>query len=222
MSETLKNIIIGAAGGLIVLLIQFLVDFFRNRKKEKENLVVGSSNLKFLSKQFLYDYEPGKVSIEKIIQDFGQPNRIQYDIENVQKLKLYFYIFRNAKVLITTHDNESEIISITLFSTKDLKNHVLCRLSYEDVDEIMGMAKLTDSILRDSISIENKDTIHEQTTVIKSKYSFKQIKHLTFSYSINGHFEKLVDAKGQLIQQVCISQVEDITPMISFFDTFYS
>lgn len=222
MNETIKNIIIGAAGGLIVLLFQFLIDFLKNKKNEKENLVVGSSNPKILSKQFLYDYEPGKVSIEKIIQDFGQPNRIQDDIEDEQKLKLYFYIFKNAKVLITTHDKESEILSITLFSTKDLKNPVLCRLSYEEDDEIMGKAKLTDSILRDSISIENQDTIHEQTTIIKSKYFFKQIKHLTFSYSINGHFEKLVDAKGQLIQQVCVSQVENIAPMISFFDTFYS
>ena len=222
MTETVKNIIIGAVGGLIVLLIQLLIDYFKNRKNNKENLIVGNSNLKILNRDFLYDYEPGKVSIEKIIQDFGQPNRIQDDFEDEKKLKQFFYIFRNAKVLITTYDKESEVISITLFSTKDVKNPVLCRLSYEEDDEIMGKAKLTDSILRDSINIENQESIHEQTTVIKSKYFFKQIKHLTFSYSIDGHFEKLVDAKGQLIQQVCVSQVERITPMLPFFDTFYS
>ncbi len=222
MTETVKNIIIGAIGGLIVLVIQLFIDYFKNRKNNKENLIVGNSNLKILNRDFLYDYEPGKVSIEKIIQDFGQPNRIQDDFEDEKKLKQFFYIFRNAKVLITTYHKESEVISITLFSTKDLKNPVLCRLSYEDDYEIMGKAKLTDSILRDSINIENHESIHEQTTVIKSKYIFKQIKHLTFSYSIDGHFEKIVDAKGQLIQQVCVSQVQTITPMINFFDTFYS
>lgn len=222
MTETIKNIIIGAVGGLIVLLIQLLIDYFKNLKNNKDNLIVGNSNLKILSRDFLYDYEPGKVSIEKIIQDFGQPNRIQDDFKDEKKLKQFFYIFRNAKVLITTYDKESEVISITLFSTKDVKNPVLCRLSYEEDDKIMGEAKLSDSILRDSITIENQESIHEQTTIIKSKYFFKQIKHLTFSYSIDGHFEKLVDAKGQLIQQVCVSQVQSITPMISFFDTFYS
>lgn len=222
MNETLKNIIIGAVGGLIVLLIQLLIDYFKNAKNRQKDSVVGSPDLKILSQEFLYDYEPGKVSIERIIQEFGQPNRIQDDFENEKKLKLFFYIFRNAKVLITTYENESEVLSITLFSTRDIKNPVLCRLSYEDDNEIMGKAKLTDSILRDSVDIQNHESIHEQTTVIKSKYFFKQIKHLTFSYSINGHFEKLADANGQLIQQVCVSQVENIAPMINFFDTFYS
>lgn len=222
MSETLKNIVIGAIGGLIVLLIQLAIEYFKKGKQTKEDLIVGNPNLKILNRNFLYDYEPGKVSIEKIIQDFGQPNRIQNDFENKKKLKVFFYIFKNAKVLITTYDNESEVISITLFSTRDIKNPVLCRLSYEDDDEIMGNAKLTDSILRNSIDIKNQESIHEQTTVVKSKYFYKQIKHLTFSYSIDGHFEKLVDAKGQLIQQVCVSQVESVAPMIPFFDTFYS
>lgn len=222
MNETLKNIIIGAIGGLIVLIIQLRIDYFKNTKNRQKDSVVGNSDLKILSREFLYDYEPGKVSIEKVIQDFGQPNRIQEDIESKKKLKLFFYVFRNAKVLFTAYHKESEVLSITLFSLKDIKNPVLCRLSYEDDDEIMGIAKLTDSILRDSISIENQGSIHEQTTVIKSKYFFKQIKHLTFSYSIDGHFEKLVDAQGQLIQQVCVSQVENISPMLSFFDTFYS
>lgn len=222
MNETIKNIIIGSVGGLIVLIIQLLIDYFKNAKNRQKDSVVGNSDLKILNKEFLYDYEPGKVSIEKIIQDFGQPNRIQEDIQNEKKLKLFFYVFRNAKVLFTVYDKESEVLSITLFSTIDIKNPVLCRLSYEDDDEKMGNAKLTDSILRDSISIENQESIHKQTTVIKSKYFFKQIKHLTFSYSIDGHFEKIVDAKGQLIQQVCVSQVENISPMLSFIDTFYS
>ena len=222
MTEFLKNIIIGAIGGLIVLIIQLIIDLFKAHKKNKKNLIVGTSNLKILDRNFLYEYEPGKVSIEKIIQDFGQPNRNQDDFENEKTLKKFFYIFRNAKVLITTYDKESEVISITLFSTKDIKNPVLCRLSYEDDDIIMGKAKLTESIVRDCINIEIKESIHEQTTIIKSKYFFKQLMSLTFCYSIDGNFGKLVDAKDQLIQQVCVTQDENITPMLCFFDTFYS
>ena len=59
----------------------------------------------------------------------------------------------------------------------------------------MGKAKLTESIVRDCINIEIKESIHEQTTIIKSKYFFKQLMSLTFCYSIDGNFGKLVDAK---------------------------
>ena len=90
MNETIKNIIIGSVVGLIVLIIQLLIDYFKNAKNRQKDSVIGNSDLKILNKEFLYDYEPGKVSIEKIIQDFGQPNRIKEDIQNEKKLKLFF------------------------------------------------------------------------------------------------------------------------------------
>ena len=77
MTEFLKNIIIGAIGGLIVLIIQLIIDLFKAHKKNKKNLIVGTSNLKILDRNFLYEYEPGKVSIEKIILTYPLPPRNQ-------------------------------------------------------------------------------------------------------------------------------------------------
>ena len=178
--------------------------------------------MKILDSDFLYKYVPGKVSIDKIIEDFGKPNRIENLSDTKGEINTYFYVLENAKVILTTINKQPNIVSVSVFSTRNQKKPVICRQSFEDDEEVFGKAKLTDSILRNSISIENHESIHEQTTVIKSRFFYRQIKHLYFSYSIDGHFEKLIDAKGQLIQQVCISEVESICPMLSFFDTFYN
>ena len=222
MNAILVNIGCGIAGGLVVLGVQETIAYFRKQREERQTLTVGNPKLKILDSDFLNKYEPGKISIDKIIQEFGQANRIETSTESIGEIAAYFYILENAKVIFTTLNKEPNIVSITVFSTRNQKYPIICRQSFEDDEEIFGKAKLTDSILRDNESIENHESIHEQTTVIKSRFFYRQIKHLYFGYSIDGHFEKLSDAKGQLIQQVCVSEVESISPMLSFFDTFYN
>jgi hypothetical protein len=222
MNAILVNILCGIAGGLVVLAIQEIINYWKKQSEERQKLSVGDPDLKILDRDFLFNYEPGEISIEKIIGEFGTANRIETYSDSIGEINSYFYVLENAKLIFTTLNKQPNIISVTVFSTKNQKYPVICRQSFEDDEEIFGKAKLTDSILRDNVSIENYESIHEQTTVIKSRFFYRQIRHLYFSYSIDGHFEKLVDANGQLIQQVCISEVESICPMLNFFDTFYN
>ncbi len=222
MNEILINIGCGVSGGLVVLAIQETIAYYKKKKVERQNLMVGNPKLKILDSDFLFKYQPGKISIEKLIEEFGKPSRMGSSSDSDNEFESYFYFLENAKLILTTLKKQSSIISITVFSTRNDRFPVICRQSFEDDEEIFGKAKLTDSILRDSISIENHESIHEQTTVIKSRFFYRQIKHLHFAYSIDGHFEKVTDAKGQLIQQVCISESEGVCPMFSFFDTFYN
>ena len=117
----IENIVSGVIGGLFVLLIQYLVEHLKNKKNSKNSLIVGNQELKIIDKKFLYTYEPHKISIEKVIEDFGQPIKKYNDEFDDFKLELYQYNFQNAKVLFSKSNESSEIISITLFSTNDKK-----------------------------------------------------------------------------------------------------
>jgi hypothetical protein len=218
----IENIVSGVIGGLFVLLIQYLVEHLKYKKNSKNSLIVGNQGLKIIDKNFLYTYEPHKISIEKVIEDFGQPIKKYNDEFDDFKLELYQYNFQNAKVLFSKSNESSEIISITLFSTNDKKNPVLCRISFEDDDIEFGKAKINDTIIKESIDLENSMTQLGNVCIIKSKYFYRQIKHLTFSYEIGGNYESLEDTKDEIINQVCVSQMQNVNPMFTFYDTFYN
>jgi hypothetical protein len=217
-----ENIISGFIGGLLVLIIQFLVDLIKKRKKEDNDRKVGNQKLKIIDYNFIYTYEPHKISIEKIVDDFGQPLKVYDDQIDNCKLKLYQYNFQNAKVLFSKMSESSEIISITLFSTNDRKNPILCRMSFENEDTEMGKAKINQAIIKDNIRLENSNNGLNRVCIIKAKYFFRQIKHLTFAYQIDGNYEDIKQSKNNIINQVCVTQIESITPFFSFYDTFYN
>lgn len=216
-----ENIISGIIGGLFVLICQLTYDYIKNKKLEKKKLRVGNSELSILDRDFLYKYEPHKYSIEKILSDFGQPFKKYNDRFEELEVEIYQYNFQNAKILFSKGLDTSEILSVTLFSLLDKKNPTLCRLSFEDNEIEMGKAVINDIIVRDSVSISNNTYTFEPNCTIQAKYSYRQIKHLTFSYQIKGNFKTVQQTKGQLIQQVCISQLSYVTPMLSTNDTFY-
>jgi len=217
-----ENIISGIIGGLFVLICQLTYDYLKNRRLDRKKLRVGNSDLFILDRDFLDKYEPHKYSIEKIISDFGQPTMKYKDTFDELNVEIYQYHFQNAKVLFSKGLDTSEIISVTLFSKLDKKNPLLCRLSFEDDEIEMGKAVINDTIIRDNINFENNAYTFGMNCIIQARYFYRQIKHLTFSYQIGGNFKTIQDAKGQLIEQVCISQLHTVTPMLSTHDTFYA
>lgn len=213
-----QNILSGVIGGLIVLGIQK-----RNEKKEKEKerieqLIVGKNELKILDKDFLYKYEPGKVTIEKLIENFGQPQRkyISHEYENL------IFEFKNAKLEVISGIDSKSIIALTVFSKLDKKYPINCRLSFEEDDEILGKAKISDVIINNCFFFESNNTQLGFETIIGTRNNYRQTKHLKYYYLVGGNFDKIDDAKNEIINQVCITEIDDVYSFFSFFDTFYN
>lgn len=217
-----ENIISGIIGGLFVLICQLVFEYFKNKRSDRKKLKVGDSELQILDEEFLYKYEPHKYSIEKIMSDFGQPFNKYSDLYNDFEIEVFQYNFQNAKVLFGKTKDTSEIVSVTLFAIDDKKNPILCRLSFEDDDLEMGKAVINDTIIKETVNFENHASTFGMNCVIQAKYFYRQIKHLTFSYQISGNYQTPEDAKGQVIEQVCVSQISTVTPFLTIHDTFYT
>lgn len=225
--EIITTLIVGiigtVIGGLIVLFFQKRDEKVKEEKNKLAQNMVGKTSLKIIDRDFLYNYEPSKVSIEKILDDFGQPFKKSKDeSEEGKGLILYKYIFQNAKVQFSTYENDSDILSITIFSEEDKKNPITCRRSFDEDEEIFGHAKITDIIIQESTSFENFSSPRDAFAIIKAQYfGYPTIKYYTFCYQIDGNYETINDTKGQVIKQVCITQLDSICPTFSIWDTFY-
>ncbi|MDR0333528.1 MAG: hypothetical protein LBI15_08690 [Dysgonamonadaceae bacterium] len=217
-----QNIVSGVIGGVVVLLFQLGFEYLKTKRENREKLKIGNSDLLILDKYFLYKYEPHKYSIEKIISEFGQPFKKEKENFDGIDVETFQYNFKNAKVIFSKKIDSSEIISTTLFSIEDRNNPVLCRLSFEDEELEMGKAIINDTIIRDGINLENFPTPFLTNSIVQTLYFYRQIKHLTFSYQIEGSYDSIEETKGQKINQVCISQLSNVTPMLSNHDIFYS
>lgn len=217
----IENVISGIIGGFVVLLFQLGFDFFKTQREKTKRLKVGNSDLLILDKEFLYKYEPHKYSIEKIISEFGQPFRKYKENFGDFEVEVFQYNFKNAKVLFSKNTDTDSIISTTLFSTDDKKNPILCRLSVEDEKLEMGKALINDTVIQNVIKWENFPTPFLTNCIVQAVFFYREIKHLTFSYQIGGSYESLEETKGQKIEQVCISQLPNVTPMLSNHDIFY-
>lgn len=212
-----QSVVSGVAGGLIVYFIQK-----KNDKKEKEieklrNSIVGKKDLKILDRDFLYKYEPGNITIDKIIEDFGKPARVSKH----QEYKSNVFEFKNAKVDIVESIVDSSILSITVYSKLDDEFPVNCRLSFEEEDEILGKAKISEVIIRDSLFFESYYTQLGYETIIGTFNAYRQTKHLKYFYQIDGKFASIEDSKDTVIKQVCVTQLEKCHPFFNFRDTFY-
>jgi hypothetical protein len=224
-TETLViSIVAAVTGGLIVLGIQILREKIKEKKDRLGRKLVGKTELKIIDKDFLYNYEPEKVSIEKIIADFGAPiKKSKGKADSGKKLAFYKYVFQNAKVEFCTYKNDSDILSTTVYSEEDINHPVICRRSFDEDEEFFGKAKITDIIIEASTSFENFSSPRDANAIIIAKYyGYPTIKHLYFCYQIDGNYENLSDTKDQVIKQVCITQLSSICPTFSVWDTFYS
>lgn len=218
-----QNIFSGVIGGLIVLFVQKLTEK-KEKKKEKiiqhnekiENSIVGKNDLKILSQDFLYQYEPGKISLEKLIEDFGNPHR-KYQSKDYQN---YIFEFYNAKLEVISCKEYSNIIALTVFSKLDNNHPINCRLSFEEEDEILGNAKISELIIENHLKFESYNTQLGYETIIGTRNAYRQTKHLKYYYLIGGKFTNIEQTKGKLINQVCVTEIDDIYSFFSFYDTY--
>lgn len=215
----IQNIVSGVIGGLVVFFLQRFLDKKEKKKEKLEKSIVGIKDLKILAQDFLYQYEPHKITINKIIEEFGRPSRENHGQNNNI---LYVYEFQNAKVEVCEDVENKSITSITLFSKLDKEHPVNCRLSFEEDDKVLGEAKISDVIIKDCFYFEKSFTHLGYETIIGCSNNYRQTRHLKYFYQIDGEFETIEEAKGQIIKQVCVTQSKYIYPFFSFYDTFYN
>ena len=128
-----------------------ITDWIKNKlsknKKEDKAEVVDTEPV--IEPEFVYRYEPGRISIEKIIQIFGAADKKTEDSDTEgDTIILYKYFFSNAKVLLSTYPKKSDIISVTVFSKELDENPVYCRMSEAEDYIPLGQAVINDSLLR--------------------------------------------------------------------------
>lgn len=197
--------------------------FSKNKKDDKAEAVDTEPVIEpVIEPEFVYRYEPGRISIEKIIQIFGAADTKTEDSDNIgEAIILYKYFFGNAKVLLSTYPNKSDIISVTVFSKELDENPVYCRMSEAEEYIPLGQALINDFVIEDARDVEHVSNGMGMTTNITATYGHRNIKHLAFVYQVEGTFENANDAKGEIIRQVCVTQSDYVRPMLSFHDTFY-
>ncbi|MEP6262522.1 MAG: hypothetical protein ABJ092_13155 [Gillisia sp.] len=213
-----QNILSGVIGGLIVLGIQIKNEKKQKGKEKIEQSIVGKKKLKILSKDFLYQYEPGKITMEKLIEDFGQPHK-RYKSAEYENL---FFEFQNAKLEVINSSEFNSIVALTVFSKLDYKYPINCRLSFEEDDEILGKAKISDVIINNHFSFESHNTPLGFETIIGTHNNYRQTKHLNYYYLVGGNFDNIEKTKNEIINQVCVTENKDVYAFLSFYDTFYS
>jgi len=221
--DIISGIVSGVIGGLVVLIIQLYLDYRKNARENRLKMLAGNKTQKILDENFLYNYEPGKCGIEKIIDDFGQPYKIMKgkDDEDIPLL-FYRYIFQNAKVEFCIYAEDSNIVSITVFALEDKKFPVKCVLSPRDDAANFGSAKISEAIIEYSISFENISSPRHMSALIKCRFvDYTPIKYLFYCFEVDGNYESIENINGEIIKQVCVTQTDSICPTFSIWDTFY-
>lgn len=209
-----------------VAIISSGISYFSKTEENKTGIRIGKSNEKVLHEDFLYNYVPGEITINKIIEDLGQPtvkikDFVDLDLKNKKKFNffVYKYKFANAIVLFTTDLKDENVISVSLISKLDEKNPIKCRFSFVEDDKNFGEALITENIIENSNSFENQNYASWMYSSITSRYAdYRPIKYLYFTYFIYNHYEDKFDMKNQEIDGICISTMSDIKPIIHFDD----
>nr|WP_315180566.1 hypothetical protein [uncultured Flavobacterium sp.] len=209
-----------------VALLSSLISFFSQTKENQTVNIIGKSNEKFLHEDFLYNYIPGEITINKIIEDLGQPlvkikDYVEQEWNSKKKFKffVYKYKFTNAVVLFTTELKDDNIISISLISKLNKKHPIKCRYSYAETDKFFGEAIITENIIENSESFNSQSYASWIYTEITSRYAdFRPIKYLYFTYFIYNHYENKTQMRNQEIDGICISTMSDVNPIIHFDD----
>lgn len=133
-----------------------------------------------------------------------------------------FFEFQNAKLQVLKNSEFDSIVALTLFSKLDYKYPINCRLSYEEGEEILGKAKISDIIINNHFALESHNTQLGFETIIGTHNNFRQTKHLIYYYLIGGNFDNIEKTKNEIINQVCVTENENIYAFFNFYDTFYN
>lgn len=212
-----QNIISGIIGGLIVFAVQVIREYYLSKKQKNRNKIVGLKELKILDQDFIYRYDPERISYAKLREEFGEAT-VSYETE--KKNVIYIFDFDNAKILVYA-SKRGFLISLTLLSKLIDKYPVNCRLPFEDGDEILGNAKITEAIMKNCFKFESQNTNFGSQTIIGCYNSYRHTKHLKYFYKISGDYNEIVKTKDEIINQVCIS-IDDSEPFFfSPHDSFF-
>ncbi len=218
------GIIGGIVSGLLIYIIQIILEYIKEKKISAENKKVGKSVEKYITEDFLYNYEPGKLTIEKVIQDFGQSDEKtlsidDLEIENQKKVVLYKYNFNNAIVIFSTFKDESTITSITINSSFIKSHPVKFRFSFSDTDEYFGKALISQEIISNKINLTTEKYVNWVYSALQTKCFHREIKHLYFSYIVcDNDIEIENDMLNKKIDQICISTIQNVCPVINFYE----
>ena len=213
-----------------VALLSSVIGYFSKTIKSQTENIIGKSTEKILDEEFLYNYVPGKITINKIIEEFGEPDMkykdfIEQDWNDNKKFKffVYKYKFSNALILLTTGIKSKQVISISLISKLDKKHPIKCRYSFAEDDVFFGEAKITENIIDNSEKFESKNYASWIYCAITSRYrDYRPIKYLDFTYFIYNNYENENEMKNQIIDGMCISIMSDVKPIIPFDDYVYN
>ena len=213
-----QNVLSGIIGGILILIIQKYTDKNEKNKERINNNTVGNKKLKILSKDFLYEYEPNGITVEKIIEEFGKPIKV-FNAQNNSKSNIFE--FQNAKVEIFEDLERNSITSITVFSKRDKEFPINCRVSFEEEEKILSEARISEVIIKDCFFFESYNTPLCSETIIGCSNSYRQTKHLKYFYLIEGEFSSITETKNEIIRQVCVTQYEKVHPFFSIQETFF-
>lgn len=219
------GIISGIVAGLVVYFIQLFVSNKAEKKEKKEKRKVGKKTDKYIDEDFIYNYLPQNIEIDKVLEDFGQPIQkiedivtIKWDDNKTRELTIYQYKFINAVVLFSTFKNESTIISVTINSNYDKLHPVKFSFAFAGEDLYFGQAKINDEIINNKIDFESQCYVNWAYAAIRSKFFYREIKNLTFTYVVCDIVDSDNNMKDKIIDQLCISGNEDVYPIIYFYD----
>lgn len=232
MTNLQENIIIGIVSGivagLVVYFIQFIITRRVEKKEKKEKKKVGEKTDKYIDEDFIYNYLPQNIEIDKILEDFGQPIKktedsvtIKWDNAKIQEITIYQYKFINATILFSTFKNESTIISVTINSIYNKSHPIKFSFGFAGKDVYFGQAKINDEILNNKIDFEKQSYTNWAYAAIRAKFFYREIKELTFTYVVCDIMDSEEEMKDKIIDQLCISGNEDVYPIIYFYDMIY-
>lgn len=229
MNELLSGIVSGFISGITTGLILYRVQRHNEKKEKKleqlEANRLGHKTQKYIDRDFLTTYQPGDISIEKIISDLGPPldkfeDNTDNNINQLYEFTVYKYKFKNAIVLFTTLKGESSIISVTVSHTS-LQHPIVCPMSpAEDKVDYIGNALVTQEIIDNSYTNWSEMFRNWSYSAIQAKFFYNHLKHLTFTYVIYDHLDNSDKSMflNKQIEQVCVSSLDCINPINNYYE----
>lgn len=236
MNEFILSLISGAVGGIIsgvaVYLIQRASDRKREQKRQHEFNRIGSTSNKYLDEDFLFNHLPVKYSIEKIKEELGNPDNFYdtfsrkisdvTDLSEQYEITLYEYKFINARILFSTLKDSSNVSSITIQNT-DYKyplKAILSPLSQEEMFPHFENAKIDEAICETVTKTFSERFVNWYYAAIQAKHFNREFKSYYFTYICFEivETEDVNNFLGLAIDQICISTLSDIVPVIDFYE----
>lgn len=232
MSDIFITLILGiigaVVGGLVVLFIQNKVSKSKEKKRISEQKRLGKKKDTYIDKNFIFNYLPKFLSIEKVIADFGQPNKIFDDIvkflyyDVTRNIRIYHYEFINAVVQFSTFENESSVVSVTTSSTLNSSYPIVIGSIFDGNEGIcFGKARVNKKILNFKTKFEKHLFTNWGYSAVQAKLFYREIKGLTFTYVVCDLVDSEEEMLDKKIDQLCISINEDVYPIINYYDMKY-